>query len=262
MLPRGLGIKKGHSDSLAIRLQGPSATATHLRTAARNSGELVTDGGVLTLAGKGVGAMQNVRAADRDDVAMAKKIIGDKFNPSMLAQREEYLVRQKQQENLGSYDDGTSFLVQALLPHCKRLRKLRDAGFEWYGYPTWMATHTFGAGRITLQRFSYHCETVPASLITSENGRRGFTAEQVDEWHRNGAVQTALGGAQAAKPGGKPPKQCTNSWCKREIAYAGFARHVRECKAKHAAGGELGPSHHMTATQRKEQDARGRSLGY
>jgi hypothetical protein len=40
MLPRGLGIKKGHSDSLAIRLQGPSATATHLRTAARNSGSV------------------------------------------------------------------------------------------------------------------------------------------------------------------------------------------------------------------------------
>jgi hypothetical protein len=273
--PFSIGVRIGHSDSLARQLQGSSSRATHLRLAADDRGQL-TAGGILNLAVLGSAAMQTVRAADRVDVAMALAVIGDDTNRIMLAERKLYLQRHEQQLRIGSHDDGCALLVQALLGPCKRLRELRAAGCgAWYGHPNWKSTggSSGSSGRIRLNSISYRCDTVPDSLITVQgNESRGFSAEQLDQWHRQWAAQTALEGAQAAKPGGKPPKQCsnserppkqcTNSWCERKIAYAGFARHVRECKAMHAKGGELGASHRMTVTQRKEQDARGRSLGY
>jgi hypothetical protein len=132
MLPFNFAIRKGFTDSLAIRSTGSSADAGQLRTAIADRGSL-TDGGILVMTALGSDAMATVRAADRVDVDTAAAIIADENNPSMLALRREYYRRHQLQVSNGSFDAGYVLLQAALVEHCKRVRELRAAdNGEWF----------------------------------------------------------------------------------------------------------------------------------
>jgi hypothetical protein len=269
MLPRGLGIKKGHSDSLAIRSTGSTADAGHLRTAIGFGGSL-TAGGHLQLNTRGRDAVAEVTAADPVDVEMAAAIIADENNLSKLPQRKQYIQRHKKQLD---YDDGFVILQAILLPHCTRVRKWKAAGHgEWVFVPTWGSTrrssNIINNDRITLHHYGYRCASVPASMLSpiDQDSRNGFSAEQVEEWIASRAVRTGLGGGspQAEKPGGKRGdiKECTNSWCKEMITRKNFARHVTKCAERHAAGRVLAaPRRSLSKNTASKLAARG-ALGF
>jgi hypothetical protein len=239
------GTLRGLTNSLARRSQGSTADAGQLRTATDFRGSL-SDGGLLQVTAKGTDAMTKVHAAHRDDVAMAAAIIADESNSSMLPQRKEYCLRHQLQVSNGSFDPGYALLEASLVEHCKRVRELRAANNgEWYVVLTW-GKSTWGgmstsdrmqSDRICLQYCGYRCATVPESMLSTRgtSNQNGFQPEQVEEWLRNGAVQTARGGGseQAAKPGSKrPEKPCPNWWCGRGQSGANYSRHVKDCNLK------------------------------